>query len=398
MGYIQRDLTMDEQRSVQRTVLLVGEWEALPGLQGRLRALGYEVVAATADAATAADVRVIALGARGKQTRETLSAGDGDLPFVVIAVEEDEAVLRQVLAAGADGYVVWPSSDGLLRAALEIASQRGKGTLAQDKTGQPPPYRVGAREEGATPSARQGGAEQSWERALKRHEDDFLTVIGHELRTPLTSLRLYHELLAARPERLPEYMKVLQRETGRLIRITETLLDVSRLDQEEAPGREGAISLAAAVTEAVGEIAGEIAASNVLLSVDVPQDLPPVWGDRVSLVWLISILLDNAANYTPGGGQIDVQATLEANEANKRCVLLRVVDTGLGLSAADMERAFDRFYRGTAARATNLPGTGLGLDIARSLAERVGGTVTLESPGMGAGTTATVRLLVAEAP
>jgi signal transduction histidine kinase len=70
----------------------------------------------------------------------------------------------------------------------------------------------------------------------------------------------------------------------------------------------------------------------------------------------------------------------------------------LGLSAEDKERAFDRFYRGTAARATNLPGTGLGLDIARALAARVGGTVTLESPGMGAGTTATLRLPVAEAP
>jgi signal transduction histidine kinase len=216
----------------------------------------------------------------------------------------------------------------------------------------------------------------------------FLGDASHQLRTPLTTIRANVDL-ARRPD-VPEddrraILADARDEAERMARLIGDLLSLARAESgarlEFAP-----VELDAVVLEAVRRQAQT--ASHVKMTVAVEPAV--IDGDRDRLADLVGVLLDNAARYTPAGGAVHAELAVDDGTA-----VVRVSDTGVGLSEEDERRVFERLYRGTRARAMRPSGTGLGLAIARWIVESHGGTIHLANRD-GGGTVATVTLPVRE--
>jgi len=205
---------------------------------------------------------------------------------------------------------------------------------------------------------------------------------SHELRTPISLLRTEIEVALFRPRDTEEYRATLGRlheETLRMTSIVENLLSLARAD-----GGAEAIALVPLRARDLLSQAAETwksAMSQALLKFDVemPGKDCAVLGDAHSIQRLLSILLENANKYTPPGGAVRLGATV----AESRIVLF-VHDTGIGIASEQMDRIFDRFYRGAAAGLPVPAGSGLGLSLAKWIAERHGTELSVESvPGSG---------------
>jgi heavy metal sensor kinase len=214
-----------------------------------------------------------------------------------------------------------------------------------------------------------------------RQVRQFSADASHELQTPLTILKGEIEV-ALRSDRTPEeYQQVLTsslEEIERISRLVEGLLLLARADS-------GVLRMdhkPVALDELAAEVAAQMQkmANGQGLSLHL-EDLAPVTisGDRDQLQRLLLNLIDNAIKYTPAGGSITLSLRHEDGQA-----LISVMDTGIGLSAAEQAQIFTRFYRAAAARSQSGGGAGLGLCIAQSIAEAHGGTIqVLSHPGQG---------------
>jgi signal transduction histidine kinase len=212
----------------------------------------------------------------------------------------------------------------------------------------------------------------------------FLGDASHQLRTPLTTIRANVDL-ASRAD-VPEddrraILADARDEAERMARLIADLLSLARAESGARLEFEP-VELDAVVVESVRRQAQ--AAAHVRMSVSVEPAV--VDGDRDRLRELIGILLDNAARYTPDGGSVAAELTLEGSRA-----VIRVRDTGIGLHEEDRARLFERLYRGARARELRPSGTGLGLAIARWIVDSHGGTIELADRDEG-GTIATVTL------
>jgi two-component system OmpR family sensor kinase/two-component system sensor histidine kinase QseC len=205
----------------------------------------------------------------------------------------------------------------------------------------------------------------------------FIADAAHELRSPLTALRLQLQLLdrAPDPSARLEARERLGAAVERSIHLVEQLLTLARSDPGEGGDQITTLDLAAAAAEAIAD-------SRVLAMtrhIDIVLDAGPnceVRGDRDALRILARNLIDNAVRYTPPGGSVRVSCI-----PTQGAVVLEVTDTGPGISPADRERVFDRFYRHPT---TQESGTGLGLAIVRAIAARHAAQVSLhEAPGGG---------------
>jgi two-component system OmpR family sensor kinase len=216
----------------------------------------------------------------------------------------------------------------------------------------------------------------------------FLGDASHQLRTPLTTIRANLDL-ARRPD-VPEddrraILADARDEAERMARLVADLLSLARAESgarlEFAP-----VELDAVLVESVRRQAPT--ASHVKMTVSVEPAL--VDGDRDRLADLVNILLDNATRYTPEGGTVHAELSSEAGSA-----IVRISDSGVGLSDEDQRRVFERLYRGTRAREMRPSGTGLGLAIANWIVESHGGTIHLANRD-GGGVVATVSLPLRE--
>jgi signal transduction histidine kinase len=216
----------------------------------------------------------------------------------------------------------------------------------------------------------------------------FLGDASHQLRTPLTTIRANVDL-ASRADVPDEDRRAIladaRDEAMRMARLIADLLSLARAESGARLEFEP-VELDAVVVESVRRQAQ--AAAHVRMSVSVEPAV--VDGDRDRLRELIGILLDNAARYTPDGGSVAAELTIEGSRA-----VIRVRDTGIGLHDEDRARLFERLYRGTRARELRPSGTGLGLAIARWIVESHGGTIELADRTDG-GTIATVTLPLRE--
>jgi len=214
---------------------------------------------------------------------------------------------------------------------------------------------------------------------------------AHELRTPLTLLRSQVDLALARPRSSDEYREALRGIDGDLERLTGlvgTLLTLARADTGQLPLDRAALDLAATVAVILEQYAPLAAEVDIGL---VDESTPaPLVGDEDLLVQVLVNVLDNALAHTPAGGRIAVGCRV----AGER-VRLWVADTGPGIPSAHQARIFDRFYRVDTGRARQHGGIGLGLAIAKAIAEAHGGTITLTSEA-GRGTR--VELLLPTTP
>jgi two-component system, OmpR family, sensor kinase len=220
----------------------------------------------------------------------------------------------------------------------------------------------------------------------------FTADASHELRSPLSRLRAELEVTLRRPRSRPEYEEALQSclsEVERLSRLTEELLTLARLDAGEAqeiPAQPA--PLAPILEEVVARMASDALRRNVKITLDAPADLTIKAAPGTAALVLANVL-DNAVKFSPPGGEVRVWASIEAGDA-----IVSVSDSGPGVTEEEIPRLFERFYRGSAARRTEVPGTGLGLAICRILAESQGGGVLVTS-GAGGGAIARVRLPLA---
>lgn len=210
----------------------------------------------------------------------------------------------------------------------------------------------------------------------------FLESVSHELRTPLTSIRGYAEGLGEHAIDAPEAARVIGAEAGRLERLVADLLDLARVGRADFAVAHEPVDLAEVVSHAVERHLPQAHELGVELSGSAAAD-SLVIGDEDRIIQAVSNLIENALRLTPAGGSVTVQA--QAGEISVR-------DTGPGLEAQDIPRAFERFYLHARYRSERPVGSGLGLAIVRELVSAMGGSVEAAVLPAGDGAQFTIRL------
>ncbi len=225
--------------------------------------------------------------------------------------------------------------------------------------------------------------------ASNRAKDEFLAMLAHELRSPLAPIMLALDLIAldAMDAHQREHT-IIERQVKQLARLVDDLLDISRIRSGKIELRREPLELAEVVARAVETAAPLIAERHHTLTVDVPQAGLGIDGDLSRLIQVVANLLTNAAKYTTPGGAITV-----IGERQGPSVVLRVRDTGIGISPTMLPRIFDLFAQETVRSSGRSPGgLGLGLAIVRSIIALHGGTVTAFSEGLGHGSEVVIEL------
>ena len=239
-------------------------------------------------------------------------------------------------------------------------------------------------------------------RELDQAKSRFFSNISHELRTPLTLIRGSAAILREgekkeSPARKGHY-DLLERNTGRLLQLISQLLDLSRLEAgklELQPKAGNLTHFLRAVIHAFGSLAER---QQVEYRVSIPDGSRWAYFDADKLEKILNNLLSNACKFTPSGGTIAVEVLLEVLPGGSvyRCVL-RVSDTGIGISEAQLARVFDRFYQADDSGTRAYEGSGVGLTLAKELTELYGGQIAVESIlGQGSRFEVTIPLPVAE--
>jgi len=222
---------------------------------------------------------------------------------------------------------------------------------------------------------------------LDRIKSEFVATVSHDLRSPLTAILGYIELIGRVgpvTEQQREFIRRVQLSVQQITSLVTALLDLGRIESGLDNAKEHT-SLGVLAGYAVDSLRGAAEVKGLTLETDLPLDLPAVYGVPVRLRQVVSNLLENAIKYTPSGGRVRVEATAEAGQ-----VVLRVIDSGVGIPPADQPYLFDKFFR-----AGNVPaevaGAGLGLSIVRSIVESHNGRIWVDSK-LNEGTTFVVVL------
>jgi two-component system phosphate regulon sensor histidine kinase PhoR len=339
-----------------------------------------------------------------------------DLRRQVTAQERSRARLEATLANLNDGVVITDEAGTVVR--LNAAATRMLGTTSEEALGQP--FVVATRDHDlagllgaalAMDGARTATVEHSRDhrileasaqpfsgggerlglvvlrdvtelRRLERMRREFVANVSHELRTPLASIRAVVETLEAGAANDPavagDFLRRIIGEVDHLVGLVDELLDLARLESGRAVLELESCDPAALLTRAVERLRPQVERAGLVLWVEVPPDLPPIRVDRVRIEQVLINLVHNAVKFTPEGGEIVARAELADG-----MLQMSVRDTGVGITAEELPRIFERFYKFDAARRS--PGSGLGLAIAKHIVQAHGGTIWAEStPGAGA--------------
>jgi len=227
-----------------------------------------------------------------------------------------------------------------------------------------------------------------------RRKDEFLAMLGHELRNPLAAIRNALWLLdetGSGGEMETRQRDVIDRQTHHLVRMVDDLLDVSRVTRGKISLQHQAVNLGDLVRRCLSELGmGRLAEAHEL-TLDLRTEPVCVEGDPVRLEQVVCNLLHNAVKYTQRGGSISVSVSTSGGEEDGQAVI-RVRDSGLGISADMLGKIFEPFTQVESSRKRSEGGLGLGLPLVRSLVELHGGTVEASSAGRGLGSEFVVRL------
>ncbi|MDB5190371.1 MAG: Two-component system, NarL family, sensor histidine kinase BarA [Parcubacteria group bacterium] len=229
---------------------------------------------------------------------------------------------------------------------------------------------------------------------ISRVKSDFISTAAHQLRTPLTGIRWALEALEK--EQLTESQHALVAsavgKSHDLVAIVGTLLDISSIES----GKHKYVFTSTDLRELVSSVTADFSLlaqkSNVAVYYkDSGEKLPKVRADREQIKWVLNNLVENAIRYTPAGGSVQIMTSSVPGR-----VLVRVRDTGIGITPKDRNNIFERFYRADNAIVKENAGNGLGLYIARTIATDHGGDLDFASNTEGPGTTFTLSLPTAE--
>jgi len=233
---------------------------------------------------------------------------------------------------------------------------------------------------------------------LSQTQDEFVSTVSHEFRTPLTSIQGFADTLLQYGDQLPEvekrrFIAIIREQAGRLIRLVENVLDVSRMVHQPPELLLRGVPVQPVIDKVIRNIQAKVKAKHpdVTRYFDVmtmPDDLQ-VWADADRLEQILLNLVDNAVKYSPANAIVRFSAALHPDDPDK--VILKVQDFGMGLAPDVIPVIFNRFYRVENPLTQQVEGTGLGLYITRSLVSALGGAISVEST-LGKGSTFTVTL------
>ena len=324
-----------------------------------------------------------------------------------------------VVAFARDGTVIQsnPAAEEMLGRAIPIGGSESYDTLFSDIAPlqgvlavEPPGYLDGARTVNGrslelllTPfdQERLGGVLVVIHDVTEQHKTEemrreFVANVSHELRTPLTNIRSYAETLVDNAGELPpdtekNFLGVILNESDRMTHIVQDLLTLSRFDSGRSELKLAPFPFGQAVRDVYDAILMEAQRHGHTVTLDLPDTLPDIVGDRERILQVMMNVVSNSIKYTPDGGQIRISAGQWPGK-----VWMEVADNGIGIPKEDRGRIFERFYRVDKARSRESGGTGLGLSIAKEIVDRHEGTIELlDRPGPGL----TVRMvLLVEGP
>jgi len=231
---------------------------------------------------------------------------------------------------------------------------------------------------------------------MARLKARFVSAVSHEFRSPLTGIRQLAEMLlrdrVPNEERKQSYYRMIARESSRLTRLVENVLDFSRIEEQRREYADEPVETNDWLAEVVDEFQQEIEDQGVTVTADIAARLPAIRGDREALTCAIHNLLDNAVKYSPGAETVWLDAA-----ATNGGVSLRVRDDGIGISEQDRRRVFAKFFRSADKAADEVKGVGLGLSLVQHIVAAHGGTIGVES-APGEGSTFTIELPAAATP
>ena len=226
-----------------------------------------------------------------------------------------------------------------------------------------------------------------------RRKDEFLAMLGHELRNPLAPISTALELMELKANgAMQRERDVIRRQVTHMTRLVDDLLDVSRITRGKIELSREIIEVGAVIAKAVEMVSPLLEKRGQRLVLEVPQAGLHVDGDATRLAQVFQNLLTNAAKYSDQGKTIVIRA-----RATDTRIAIEVIDQGIGIPPELLSRLFDLFVQGERAIDRSQGGLGIGLTLARSLAELHGGTIEAASPGRDQGSTFTVWLPRADA-
>lgn len=217
------------------------------------------------------------------------------------------------------------------------------------------------------------------EEALEKERKEFVANVSHELRTPLTTFKSYIEALleGAVEDREIAYrfLGVLTRETDRMTRLVNDLLQLSRFDAGQHSLDLRAIRLDLILKDLQERFYVQSKQQNIQLDIELPEEPLLIWVDKDGVIQVLDNLLSNAFKYSNEGTRILVRAIKQ----DEKWARIEVIDQGMGIPHRDLSKIFERFYRVDKARSRAMGGTGLGLSIARQIILAHGGNIQIDS-------------------
>ncbi|MBX9681612.1 MAG: PAS domain S-box protein [Gemmataceae bacterium] len=230
-------------------------------------------------------------------------------------------------------------------------------------------------------------------RQADRQKDEFLATLAHELRNPMAPIRNGVFVLHSpnvTPQVMQSVVQMMDRQIENLVRLVDDLLDVSRITRGKIDLKRSRIDLAHVIDMAAETSRPLLETQKHRLHLEVNGSLP-VWGDSTRLAQVISNLLNNAAKFTPVGGNVWLTAEAQGGHA-----VIRVRDDGIGIPASEMGRVFEMFAQVRRGGTEASGGLGIGLTLARRLVEMHGGTLSVRSDGESRGSEFSIRLPLLE--
>ncbi|UNU27077.1 ATP-binding protein [Microcoleus vaginatus] len=228
--------------------------------------------------------------------------------------------------------------------------------------------------------------------AANRAKDEFLSILSHELRTPLNAILGWSTMLRQKnlsEDKVARALETIERNAKSQAQLIEDILDVSRIITGKLRLRVRPVNLVPVIESAIESVHLAAEAKSIRLQSVLDSEAGPLLGDADRLQQVVWNLLSNALKFTPKNGRVQIRL----QRVNSH-VEITVSDTGTGISSDFLPFVFDRFSQHDSTTTRSYGGLGLGLAIVRQLVELHGGTVTVVSPGIGQGTTFTVKLPV----
>ncbi|QRG66178.1 sensor histidine kinase [Brevibacillus choshinensis] len=222
---------------------------------------------------------------------------------------------------------------------------------------------------------------------MEQLRQEFISNVSHEIQSPLTSISGFARALQnerlTREERM-HYLEIIETESARLSKISENLLKLTSLEGKHHPVEPRLYHLDQQLRRII--LACEPQWMEKELELDIALDKVEIVADEEMLSQVWNNLISNSIKFTPNGGRLQIQL-----QTMEREVIVRVIDTGIGISREDQERVFERFFKADKSRNRTGGGSGLGLSIVKKIIDMHHGTISVQSE-LGAGTTFTVVL------